>query len=154
MPEGFSGGCLCGAVRYESGADPQVVGHCHCIDCRRSSGSGHGTHVAVPDDTLRVTGEVTFYDRPADSGNIVSRGFCPTCGCAIYSRNSGMPGLAFVRPSSLDDPEITTPQMIVYASRAPSWDHMDPGLPTFETMPKGAQRRSFRRSRENEHGIR
>jgi hypothetical protein len=37
----------------------------------------------------------------------------------------------------LDDPEIAKPQMVVYASQAPSWDQMSPALPTFATMPEG-----------------
>jgi hypothetical protein len=137
MSQGFSGGCLCGAVRYQSAVGPQVVGHCHCVDCRKSSGTGHCTHVVIPEDAFTVSGEVKFYDRPADSGNIVSRGFCPTCGSAVYSTNSGMPDMVFPRASSLDDPEIAKPQMVVYASRAPSWDHVDPELPVFPTMPEG-----------------
>lgn len=64
-----------------------------------------------------------------------SRGFCPVCGGTIYSTNAGMPGLVFVRASSLDDPEVFKPQMIVYTDRAASWDRMDPDLPGFATMP-------------------
>jgi hypothetical protein len=57
------------------------------------------------------------------------------CGSAVFSRNSGNPGMIFPRVSSLDDPNIISPQMIVYASRAASWDHMDPSLPAFAEMP-------------------
>ncbi|NKB49830.1 MAG: hypothetical protein GKS02_10785 [Alphaproteobacteria bacterium] len=69
------------------------------------------------------------------TGNMVSRGFCPTCGSAIHSTNSGMPDLAFPRASSLDDLEVFQPQLIVYAERDASWDKMDPDLPAFEGMP-------------------
>jgi hypothetical protein len=134
---GFTGGCLCGSVRYASQADPVVVGHCHCVDCRKSSGTGHCTHIVIPKAAFTVTGEVRFYGRPADSGNLINRGFCPTCGSAIFSTNSAMPDMVFPRASSLDDPEVATPQMVVYASRAPSWDHVDPNLPSFATMPEG-----------------
>ena len=140
MTTGFTGGCLCGAVRFKSTVDPQVVGHCHCVDCRKSSGTGHCTHVIIPAAAFSVTGAVTFYERPADSGNIVSRGFCGKCGSPIYSRNSAMAGVVFPRASVLDDPEIVKPQMIVYASRAPSWDHMNPAPPAFPTMPQGGPR--------------
>ena len=133
----LTGGCLCEAVRYESDAAPMVTGHCQCIDCRKSSGSGHRTHVALPEDGFRLSGEVRFYDRPADSGNMVSRGFCPDCGAPILSRNAAMPGMVFVRASSLDDPDLVTPQMTVYSSRAAAWDHMDPALPAFPEMPPG-----------------
>lgn len=53
---GFTGSCLCGAVAYDSKADPQVVAHCHCVDCRKSSGTGHGTHIVIPSDGFTVTG--------------------------------------------------------------------------------------------------
>jgi len=132
---GFQGGCLCGAVRYECKAEPALSGHCQCIDCRKSSGSGHSSHLAVAKDTLTVTGKVSTYDRPADSGNVVSRAFCSTCGAPIYSLNAAMPHLVFVRASSLDDLEIFKPQVVVYASRAASWDYIDPKLPSFAKMP-------------------
>ena len=130
----FTGGCLCGAVRYE-GREQKGGGHCHCLDCRRTSGTGHGSHMIVPEPAFTMTGELRFYESPADSGNIVSRGFCPSCGSAIYSTNSGMPGLVFVRASSLDDPEVFQPQLVVYTKRAASWDLVDPALPGFPEMP-------------------
>jgi len=131
----FSGGCLCGAVRYKCNAEPMIAGHCHCDDCRKTSGTGHGSHLGVPQLALDVTGELRFYGAPTDSGNTVSRGFCPTCGSAIYSTNSGMAGMVFIRASSLDDPEVFKPQVVVYTKRAASWDKMDPSLPSFEAMP-------------------
>lgn len=134
---GFKGGCLCGAVRYESAAEPVLTGHCQCVDCRKSSGSGHCTHAAVPAAGFVVAGAVKLYDRPADSGNLVSRAFCPECGAPLFSRNAGIPGMVFVRASSLDDPEILSPGMVVYASRAVSWDRIGGELPTFATMPDG-----------------
>ena len=135
----FTGGCLCGAVKYE-GQEHKGGGHCHCNDCRRGSGTGHCSHMIVPEDGFSVSGEVRFYDKAADSGNMISRGFCPTCGSAVYSRNSGMPGFVFVRASSLDDPELFQPQMSVYADRAVSWDRVDSDLPFFGTMPPAADR--------------
>lgn len=130
----YTGGCLCGRVRY-GGREEVGGGHCHCTDCRKSSGTGHCSHMIVPEAAFSLSGQLKFYDSPADSGNIVSRGFCPNCGSAVYSTNSGMPGMVFVRASSLDDPEVFKPQMIVYTDRAATWDHMDPALPSFAAMP-------------------
>lgn len=134
---GLSGSCLCGKVTYESEGGAQMAAHCHCVDCRKSSGTGHCTHVVMVEDTVRIDGTLKFYDRPADSGNIVSRGFCPDCGSAVASRNSGMPGMLFLRASSLDDPETIRPVMSVYASRAASWDPVDPNLPSYAEVPEG-----------------
>lgn len=54
---------------------------------------------------------------------------------AVSSLNSSMPGLIFLRTSSLDDPEVFKPQMAVYTKGAASWDETDPALPSFEAMP-------------------
>jgi hypothetical protein len=124
MSVSFEGGCLCGAVRYTCNAEPVIAGHCHCIDCRRSSGTGHCSHLGVPSEAVTITGRLSTYDRPADSGNMVSRSFCPTCGAPVYSTNSQM-----------SDPDVFQPQLVVYSSRAPSWDHMDDSLPAFDEMP-------------------
>jgi hypothetical protein len=137
MTQTFTGGCLCGAVRYLCSAEPVMAGHCHCEDCRRSSGTGHSSHLAVPEVGVALTGEVKGYSSAADSGNIVTRYFCPTCGAAVYSTNVSMPGMTFLRASSLDDLEVFKPQMHVYASRAASWDHRREDLPAFDVMPPG-----------------
>ena len=133
----FTGGCLCGAVRYACSGEPAMAGHCHCEDCRRSSGSGHSSHLAVPEVSVRLDGEVRGYARAADSGHMVTRYFCPTCGAALYSMNDAMPGMIFLRASSLDDLEVFKPQMHVYVSRAASWDRRTEGLPVFDVMPPG-----------------
>lgn len=133
----FTGKCLCGAVRYSCTGEPAMAGHCHCEDCRRSSGSGHCSHLAVPEGTVTLSGETKAYTRPADSGNVVTRHFCPTCGAAVFSVNAAMPDMIFLRASSLDDLEVFKPQMHVFVSRAASWDRRDDALPAFDTMPPG-----------------
>lgn len=135
----FQGGCLCGAVRYECSAEPMVAGHCQCLDCRKASGTAHSSHMAVPQEAVSITGDVKVFEKPADSGNIVGRHFCPDCGSQVYSLNAGMPGLLFLRASSLDDPSVFRPQMVVYTRNAPAWDQMDPELPRFETMPEAVE---------------
>ncbi len=132
----FTGGCLCGAVRYVCDAEPAMAGFCQCEDCRRSSGAGHCAHVAVPPGSVTFSGKTKGYARAADSGHMITRHFCPTCGSAVFSTNDAMP-MMFLRASSLDDPEIFKPQMLVYASRGASWDKPGAGLPSFPTMPPG-----------------
>lgn len=137
MAEKFEGGCLCGAVRYQHGGEAMVVADCFCEDCRRSSGTSHCTHMALPTDGFKVTGETSAYARPADSGNVVTRHFCGTCGSAVYSTNSAMEGMTFVRVSSLDDLNAVEPQMTVYASRAPKWARIDDSKPVFQVIMEG-----------------
>ncbi|WP_028347761.1 GFA family protein [Bradyrhizobium murdochi] len=137
MTKNLAGGCLCGAVRYSAQAEPMMVGNCYCTDCRKASGTSHGTHAAIPDSAFSLAGETKAFERAADSGNIVIRAFCPTCGCAIFSRNTGIPGMTFIRVSSLDDPDQVEPQITVYASRAPAWAPLDRSKPVFDLMPEG-----------------
>lgn len=137
----IEGGCLCTAVRYSAVA-PNGGGHCYCVDCRKASGTSHCSHMIVPEDGFSVSGEVRFFDKPSDAGNTVSRGFCPSCGSAVYSTNSAMPGMLFVRASSLDDPELFEPRMTVYASRAPGWTRIDEALPAFAEMPSPEETRA------------
>lgn len=131
----LTGGCLCGAVTYASEGEPMVVGHCYCRDCRRASGTAHCTHIMVSESGFSHAGEVRFYARPADSGNMVRRGFCQGCGSPLWSVNDATPGLVYLRASSLDDPDQVTPQVSVYASRTPSWDQPPAGMPAFPEMP-------------------
>jgi hypothetical protein len=64
-----------------------------------------------------------------------------------------MPGMVFVRASSLDDPEAFKPQMVVYTDRAASWDHMDASLPRFAAMPAFEDRpEEFQRGDQRQSG--
>ena len=124
------------ASTYHTGGSSKSPcgGHCYCRDCRRSSGTACCSHLAVPQAAFRLTGSPSTYERRADSANLVVRAFCGACGSAVYSTNAGMPGVVFVRASSLDDPERFVPGMIVYASRAPTWAQLDRELPSFPEM--------------------
>ena len=135
MATNFTGGCICGAVRYECAADPIFMGNCHCRDCQKASGSGYEAAIGLPAAALKVTGTVKYHDSKADNGNTVSRGFCPECGARLFGKSSGMPALAVVMAGSLDDPKQFQPGMDVYASSAQPWDHMNPALPKFAKMP-------------------
>ena len=135
MATKFSGGCSCGAVRYECEADPIFMGNCHCRDCQRASGGGYDPAIGVPAKALKITGNVKYHDCKADNGNTLSRGFCPECGSRLFGKTSGMTDLAMFTAGSLDDPTQYTPSMDIFTSSAQPWDHMNPALPKFPKMP-------------------
>lgn len=132
----LSGGCHCGALRFESTAAPMGGGHCQCTDCQKFSGTGHSSHLVLPRDAVTVTGPVKLYACRADSGNTVSRAFCPECGAPAYSLNSSVPDLIFLRPGTLDDPGRFTPQMVVWTDSGQPWDVQDPALKHY---PRGSR---------------
>ena len=135
MSSKYTGGCNCGAIRYEIDAEPVMAGHCQCRDCQHQSGTGHGSHIGFPRTAVKLQGKATHWEKAADSGNIATRAFCPTCGSPVYSTNSGMPDFFIVEAGSLDDPARFVPQMVVYTSSGLAWDQLDPALPRFNKMP-------------------
>lgn len=131
----ISGGCLCGAVRYEGDATPLFQMKCYCNDCRKTSGAGHSANIVVDRNSVTVKGATSSYASKADSGHDVTRVFCPRCGSQNYALNSGLPHAIAIRAATLDDPGTFAPQMTVYASRAPAWDRPPSGGAIFAEMP-------------------
>ena len=122
MSTPFTGGCLCGALRYECTAEPAGAGLCYCRDCQKSTGSGHASSLFVPNVELTIFGDVKYYEKQADSGRTVRRGFCPTCGSQLLSRADVLPDFVGIRAGSLDEPSWVKFTMAIYTSSAQSWD--------------------------------
>ncbi|MCP3477402.1 GFA family protein [Bradyrhizobium sp. CCGUVB1N3] len=135
MDKPFTGGCACGAIRYSITGEPLFSNHCQCRDCQRESGSGHGSYMTFPREGVTVTGEAKQWDMVGDSGNVKTRAFCSVCGLPVFMTFAAMPDIFTIRAASLDDPSRYKPQVITYAARGHGWDHLDPSLPKFETMP-------------------
>ncbi len=135
MGTGLSGGCVCGAVRYEISGAPVASVQCQCRDCQRATDSGHVNAMAFPQTAIKLTDELRFHDVRADSGKTTSRGFCPNCGAPIMWKFSRNPELRTILVGSLDDPSSFSPQMVFYASRGHVWDRLDPAVPKFDTLP-------------------
>ena len=132
---GFEGGCRCGAVRYESSVDALATVHCHCRDCQYASGGAFSTVVVVPADALAITGETSAYSVTAESGEQVTRRFCPTCGSPLFSELSANPGIKVVKAGSLDDPGLLQPSSHAWTKSAQPWSETIGELPRFATNP-------------------
>ena len=82
----LTGGCLCGALRYEAGGAPLRRFLCHCRDCQKSTGSAFQFGVTVPRSQFAWTkGTPARYTRTADSGRLITRLFCPACGSGLVN---------------------------------------------------------------------
>jgi hypothetical protein len=134
MKTPFTGGCMCGAIRYECSTEPIIMGNCHCRDCQRATGTAFAAAMLVPRNAVTIAGDVKYYDVTGDSGSIVSRGFCPTCGSRLFSKPP-IPELMGIMAGSLDAPSEFQPGMDCYTVSAQPWDYLNPDLPKFDKLP-------------------
>jgi hypothetical protein len=134
----ITGGCLCGAVRYESTAAPVTTRLCWCRVCQYIGAGSATVNTCFKTESLSVKGELREYRSIADSGNVMHRRFCPNCGTHLFSEAQSRPHLVFVRAGTLDDPEIARPVATIWTSQAPSWACIDERLPKVERQPPPA----------------
>jgi hypothetical protein len=130
----YTGGCTCGAARYEIGTEPIRGFYCQCRDCQRNTGAGHSAVAVFPSAALKVTGSVTEHLRTADSGVQKRKGFCAICGSPLYNQPQNVPDMIGVYVGTLDDPSSFKPQVVMFAARGHDWDLLDPALPKFPNM--------------------
>ncbi len=136
MSEAYTGGCTCGAIRYDIAGEPLASNDCQCRDCQGRSGTGHGSYLTFPSrEAVKLRGAATQWDIVADSGNVKTHAFCPRCGSPVYLTFAAMPNFFTIHAASLDDPTRYKPQFVSYRLRGHAWDHLDPALPKFDKMP-------------------
>src|SRR5688572_17052168 len=134
----LTGGCVCGAVRYQSDAAPLTTLKCHCRDCQRVSGGPHVCAILVPRSAFRFTkGKPKYYCTESASGGLHQRGFCADCGSRLTGGESPDGGTEFVGVTvgSLDDPSGFHPKMELWMSDALDWDPPRADVPCFESNP-------------------
>ena len=143
----IEGGCLCGAVRYRSDAEPLMQVVCHCETCRKNSGSAFSMNVAVPQDKLRIeSGSPRRYeDYSGASGKPFYRFFCGDCGSHIYSHGAAYGAIAFIKAGTLDDPSWVAPMLHIWCAEKLPWVDIPEGVKAGAREP--GLRRQFARSR-------
>ena len=135
MSQAYSGGCACGAIRYEISVEPIFQAECQCRDCQRMSGTGHGSYLTFPRGGVKHRGQAKLWDMVGDRGITKTRAFCPNCGSPVYLTSAAMPDVFTVHAASLDDPTRFKPHAVTYTVRGYAWDRLDPDLIKFDKMP-------------------
>lgn len=132
MGQLITGGCFCGAVRFQLDGPPISTRACWCRDCQYLSSGNASINLIFSSGSLNISGSTSEYVSTADSGNVMRRRFCPQCGTPLFSEATGRPDFVVVRAGALDDPEIARPASVIWTASAPSWGLVDPHLPSFE----------------------
>ena len=134
----LTGGCLCGAVRYETEAEPLFAGLCHCRDCLKATGSGFAAYIGFNLADVRISGATKRYTKQAESGGLSGRVFCTACGTTVYGDGGedGESGVITIYAGTLDDPSLFQPQVIIFARSRPHWAVTMDHLPRYEATPR------------------
>ena len=151
----WTGGCMCGAIRYECDVDPVSAGTCHCRTCQRWTGSAYHVFAGFPTDALRFTrGEPKMYRAP---DAIKERGFCAECGSPLWDRyfvrisEIGLSGphTVWVPVGTLDKPEAVTLNFHYGVETQLPWAHFDDDLPRTRCDQDPGLAAAFERARKN-----
>lgn len=133
------GGCVCGSVRYRLNALPKAVYACHCKDCQRMSNTTHTISMVVPEaEVAHVSGELSVYEKTADSGRVVKMFACARCGTKMWNQPPAGE-ILIMKAGNLDEIGWAAPVGNIWtASRAP-WVELDPDVPNFDGQPADRQ---------------
>ena len=131
----FTGGCLCGALRYEARGAPSLMGHCYCVDCRRASGSGFIPFIGFPGEAVRFSGPHVEVRSVSARGSDAVRNRCAVCGSLVFGGEVGLSDSFTLYAGSLDDPAAFRPTIAIFTRGRPAWALIPPDLAVFEAMP-------------------
>jgi len=131
----ITGGCLCGALRYEAQGEPHGAGYCCCPDCRRASGSGFIGFMNFRSAALRFSGAARQFRSPAFRGGEAVRNFCPSCGSLVFGGEVGRSLEHTIYAGTLDDPSFFRPGIAIFGRDRPAWVLLPEGIEVFETLP-------------------
>jgi hypothetical protein len=137
-PAPLTGGCLCGAVRFELRAPPRSASYCHCTRCQRRTGTAASAQAQVDGGAFRITAgddRLQVWRHP-DGG--WEKGFCRTCGGHLFSRDPGDPAQMSIRMSAFDEDPGVRPSYRTFTAYAAAWEPIpDDGLPRYpESRPR------------------
>lgn len=130
---GLTGGCHCGAIRYQVSGTPQHVALCHCKDCRRSAGAPMVSWAAFAEEELKVTaGEPRMFNSSGETW----RSFCGDCGTGLFYRNQTfLPGIVDIQSATLDDPDALPAGAHIQTAERIKWMEAAHTLPVFARFP-------------------
>jgi hypothetical protein len=113
--------CICGQLSARVDGEPVRVSVCHCLNCKRRSGSAFAVQARFPADRVQMSGEARTFDLTGDSGGVATFTFCPTCSGTVAFVNAGMEDLIAIPVGAFAEVDFPAPGVEVYAERKCGW---------------------------------
>lgn len=127
----YTGGCLCGSVRFEIKGPIHNIVCCHCSQCRKAQGSAFATNGMVrTTDFNIISGADSLTGYESSPGQ--TKYFCKTCGSPILSKSESKPGHVRVRLGTIDSDIVERPMAHIFATSKASWEEIADDLPQYE----------------------
>ena len=132
-----TGGCQCGAVRYEITGPPVTVYACHCTECQTQSGSAFAMAAVIPRESFRITkGEPAMFARQTSPSKTMECWFCSACGTRLYHVPGGSSyANRNVKPGTLDDSSWLVPTIHFWTRSAQKWVPIPEDAVRYDTQP-------------------
>lgn len=129
----ITGGCHCGAIRYEAQGEAFTHALCHCSDCRRHAGAPMVGWTMYPEAAVKVIKGTPRVYASSEHGR---RHFCPDCGTGLFYVNAAMlPGIIDIQSATYDDPAAVPPRVHIQTAERLPWMTRLAELPEFERFP-------------------
>ena len=121
--------CSCGQLHLTIEGEPARVSMCHCLECQRRTGAVISNQARFPRGQVTVAGRSATWTRRAESGNLLTFHFCPTCGSTVYWEGEGFPAYLAVAIGNFADPNFPPPSVAVWEEQRHPWVELPPGTP-------------------------
>ena len=136
MPAPYTGGCICGEVRYVLNSEPLTLYACHCTDCQRRTGTAFGLSLIAARSAVKVlSGNPPLSVVKMADGRVSQARACPSCGGRLWSEPVKLPDMAIVRPGTLDDTSWLRPVAHIWTRSAQPWFQFPEDVARFEMQP-------------------
>ena len=124
------GSCLCQRIQYELATDPGDFGYCHCVSCRKASGSSHAANAPIERSNFRLVSGAELI-REFESSPGMFRAFCTNCGSPIYAYRAERADYLGIRLGTLDTPFTKQPMGHKFVAEKATWAPIKDDLPQF-----------------------
>ncbi len=131
----YTGGCLCGAVRYSLASRPVSINACHCDDCKKLSGATHLLMITALSADFSHQGETHAFQKTADSGRVVAIHRCAQCGTRLWHVPQLGPQYILFAAGTLDDSSWAIPTAHIWTARAARRETFSADALTLEGQP-------------------
>ncbi len=130
-PQKMTGGCMCGAVRYETVGAAFAINHCHCQSCRKHNGAAAATLAGFKVVQVKFSGEPR---KVYESSPGVGRAFCGKCGTPLtWEGDDGELGaIVELHIGTFDHPEVMLPTSHAFEPERLPWFDIADDLPRYE----------------------